>query len=141
MTNKKESPELGEVFQDEPIGTELERKQEDVEENFGATEVVGEVKPEEMEPKPKKKRSKKSKEPTESQQQKASTQEIITIEEERTVQTEEDMAKADLLELQDAARTGRIMSGIIQGYEKTDKDFSPRFRLGAGSPSSVDNRP
>ena len=63
MTNKKESPELGEVLQDEAIGTELEKKQEDVEENFGATEVVGEVKPEEMEPKPKKKRSKKPKEP------------------------------------------------------------------------------
>lgn len=137
MTKKQESPELGEIIQDGPLGTEMEKKQEDTEEKISVVEAQvetptqdgkgeGEVKPEETEPKPKRKRKKKAKESTdaENQQQKASTQEIITIEEERTVQTEEDKARADLLELQDAARTGRIMSGIIQGYERTDKDFS-----------------
>ena len=136
MTKKQESPELGEVLQDGPLVTEMEQKQEDAVGNIGVMEVqaeelptqeakgVEEVKPEETESKPKRNRKKKPKEPTQNQEQSGGSQEIITIEEERTVQTEEDMAKADLLELQDAARTGRIMSGIIQGYERTEKDFS-----------------
>lgn len=151
MTNKQDLPDMGEELQVSPIETDLESRQDGADENVGVEQEqaeqntptmetgVGEtVQPEETEPKPKRKRKKKSneesvtspeKQPEEKpqkqqKQQKVKEQNIITIEDERTVQTERDMAFADLRELQEAARTGRIMTGIIQGFERTDKDYS-----------------
>ena len=151
MTNKQDLPDTGEELQVSPIETDLESKQDSADEKVGVEQEQAEqntptmetgveetVQPEETEPKPKRKRKKKSneenvtspeKQPEEKpqkqqKQQKVKEQNIITIEDERTVQTERDMAFADLRELQEAARTGRIMTGIIQGFERTDKDFS-----------------
>ena len=151
MTNKQDLPDTGEELQVSPIETDLESKQDSADEKVGVEQEQAEqntptmetgveetVQPEETEPKPKRKRKKKSneesvtspeKQPEEKpqkqqKQQKVKEQNIITIEDERTVQTERDMAFADLRELQEAARTGRIMTGIIQGFERTNKDFS-----------------
>lgn len=151
MTNKQDLPDTGEELQVSPIETDLESRQDGADENVGVEQEQAEqntptvetgaeetVQPEETEAKPKRKRKKKSndesvtipeKQPEEKpqkqqKQQKVKEQNIITIEDERTVQTERDMAFADLRELQEAARTGRIMTGIIQGFERTDKDFS-----------------
>ena len=151
MTNKQDLPDTGEELQVSPIETDLESRQDGADENVGVEQEQAEqntptvetgaeetVQPEETEPKPKRKRKKKSndesvtspeKQPEEKpqkqqKQQKVKEQNIITIEDERTVQTERDMAFADLRELQESARTGRIMTGIIQGFERTDKDFS-----------------
>ena len=151
MTNKQDLPDTGEELQVSPIETDLESRQDVDDENVGVEQEQAEqntptvetgaeetVQPEETEAKPKRKRKKKSndegvtspeKQPEEKpqkqqKQQKVKEQNIITIEDERTVQTERDMAFADLRELQEAARTGRIMTGIIQGFERTDKDFS-----------------
>ena len=151
MTNKQDLPDTGEELQVSPTETDLEGKQDRADENVGVEQEQAEqntpmmetgaeetVQPEETEAKPKRKRKKKSndesvtipeKQPEEKpqkqqKQQKVKEQNIITIEDERTVQTERDMAFADLRELQEAARTGRIMTGIIQGFERTDKDFS-----------------
>ena len=151
MTNKQDLPDTGKELQVSPIETDLESRQDGADENVGVEQEQAEqntptvetgaeetVQPEETEAKPKRKRKKKSndesvkspeKQPEEKpqkqqKQQKVKEQNIITIEDERTVQTERDMAFADLRELQEAARTGRIMTGIIQGFERTDKDFS-----------------
>ena len=151
MTNKQDLPDTGEELQVSPIETDLESRQDGADENVGVEQEQAEqntpmmetgaeetVQPEETEAKPKRKRKKKSndegvtspeKQPEEKtqkqqKQQKVKEQNIITIEDERTVQTERDMAFADLRELQEAARTGRIMTGIIQGFERTDKDYS-----------------
>ena len=151
MTNKQDLPDTGEELQVSPTETDLENKQDSADETVGVEQEQAEqntpmmetgaeetVQPEETEAKPKRKRKKKSndksvtipeKQPEEKpqkqqKQQKVKEQNIITIEDERTVQTERDMAFADLRELQEAARTGRIMTGIIQGFERTDKDFS-----------------
>ena len=145
MTNKQDLPDTGEELQVSPIETDLESRQDVADENVGVEQEQAEQKTptvetgaEETEAKPKRKRKKKSndegvtspeKQPEEKsqkqqKQQKVKEQNIITIEDERTVQTERDMAFADLRELQEAARTGRIMTGIIQGFERTDKDFS-----------------
>ena len=151
MTNKQDLPDTGEELQVSPTETDLESKQDSADETVGVEQEQAEqntpmmetgaeetVQPEETEAKPKRKRKKKSndesvtipeKQPEEKpqkqqKQQKVKEQNIITIEDERTVQTERDMAFADLRELQEAARTGRIMTGIIQGFERTDKDFS-----------------
>ena len=151
MTNKQDLPDTGEELQVSPIETDLESRQDVADENVGVEQEQAEqktptvetgaeetVQPEETEAKPKRKRKKKSndesvtspeKQPEvkpqkQQKQQKVKEQNIITIEDERTVQTERDMAFADLRELQEAARTGRIMTGIIQGFERTDKDFS-----------------
>ena len=151
MTNKQDLPDTGEELQVSPIETDLESKQDSADEKVGVEQEQAEqntptmetgveetVQPEGTEPKPKRKRKKKSneesvtspeKQPEEKpqkqqKQQKVKEQNIITIEDERTVQTERDMAFADLRELQEAARTGRIMTGIIQGFERTNKDFS-----------------
>lgn len=151
MTNKQDLPDTGEELQVSPTETDLESKQDSADETVGVEQEQAEqntpmmetgaeetVQPEETEAKPKRKRKKKSndesvtipeKQPEEKpqkqqKQQKVKEQNIITIEDERTVQTERDMAFADLRELQEAARTGRIMTGIIQGFERTDKDYS-----------------
>ena len=151
MTNKQDLPDTGEELQVSPIENDLESRQDGADENVGVEQEQAEqntptvetgaeetVQPEETEAKPKRKRKKKSndesvkspeKQPEEKpqkqqKQQKVKEQNIITIEDERTVQTERDMAFADLRELQEAARTGRIMTGIIQGFERTDKDYS-----------------
>lgn len=43
---------------------------------------------------------------------------VLTIDEERTVETELDKARNDLLDLTESMKTGRILSGSIQGVER-----------------------
>ncbi len=45
--------------------------------------------------------------------------EVLSIDDERTVQTDEDKAKSDLIDLLESLRTGKILSGTIQGVERT----------------------
>lgn len=47
-----------------------------------------------------------------------SKQTVISIDEQRTVETEADKAKNDLLDLIESLKTGRILSGTIQGVER-----------------------
>lgn len=47
-----------------------------------------------------------------------SKQTVISIDEQRTVETEADKAKNDLLDLIESLKTGRIISGTIQGVER-----------------------
>jgi len=49
-------------------------------------------------------------------------QPIISIDDERTVETDADKAKNDLLDLMESMKTGKILSGSIQGVEKTSDD-------------------
>lgn len=50
-------------------------------------------------------------------------QTVISIDEQRTVETEADKAKNDLLDLIESLKTGRILSGTIQGVERaSDKN-------------------
>lgn len=49
-------------------------------------------------------------------------QPIISIDDERTVETDADKAKNDLLDLMESLKTGKILSGSIQGVEKTTDD-------------------
>lgn len=51
---------------------------------------------------------------------KNSNNSIISIDENLTVETQEDKAKNDLLDLLESQKTGRILSGTIQGIEKTN---------------------
>ena len=136
MTNKQDLPETGEELQESPMGTELEQKQEDavcVEEvsapegtpmssEGGQDEPV--IKQEEPPQKKTKKKPKEEKGKEEPKKQKLKVQDIVTIEDERTVQTDDDKAKSDLLDLQEAAKSGKILTGVIQGYEKTNMDLS-----------------
>lgn len=43
---------------------------------------------------------------------------VVTIDEERTVETDQDKARNDLLDLTESMKTGRILSGSIQGVER-----------------------
>lgn len=49
---------------------------------------------------------------------------IITIDDRPTVETEADKAKNDLLDLLESQRTGRILSGTIQGVERPEDNPS-----------------
>lgn len=49
---------------------------------------------------------------------------VITIDERPTVETEADKAKNDLLDLLESQRTGRILSGTIQGVERPEDNPS-----------------
>lgn len=61
-------------------------------------------------PKPKKRRSVKL------------VQEVISIDDERTVETDEEKEKNDLLDLTESLKVGRILTGTVQGVEKTSDD-------------------
>ena len=61
-------------------------------------------------PKPKKSRSVKL------------VQEVISIDDVRTVETDEDKEKNDLLDLTESLKAGRILTGTVQGVEKTSDD-------------------
>lgn len=43
---------------------------------------------------------------------------VVTIDEERSVETDQDKARNDLLDLTESMKTGRILSGSIQGVER-----------------------
>ena len=49
-------------------------------------------------------------------------QEIISIDDKRTVETDEDKEKNDLLDLTESLKGGRILTGTVQGVEKTSDD-------------------
>ena len=49
---------------------------------------------------------------------------VVTIDERPTVETEADKAKNDLLDLLESQRTGRILSGTIQGVERPEDNPS-----------------
>lgn len=49
-------------------------------------------------------------------------QEVISIDDERTVETDDDRAKNDLLDLTESLKSGRILTGTVQGVEKTADD-------------------
>jgi ribosomal protein S1 len=49
-------------------------------------------------------------------------QEVISIDDERTVETDEDKEKNDLLDLTESLKAGRILTGTVQGVEKTSDD-------------------
>lgn len=61
-------------------------------------------------PKPKKRRTVKL------------VQEVISIDDKRTVETDEDKEKNDLLDLTESLKAGRILTGTVQGVEKTSDD-------------------
>lgn len=44
---------------------------------------------------------------------------VISIDERRTVETEEDKARSDLIDLMESQKSGRILSGTVQGVENT----------------------
>lgn len=44
---------------------------------------------------------------------------VISIDERRTVETEEDKARSDLIDLLESQKSGRILSGTVQGVENT----------------------
>lgn len=46
-------------------------------------------------------------------------QPIMSIDDERTVETDADKAKNDLLDLMESMKTGKILSGSVQGVERT----------------------
>ncbi len=47
---------------------------------------------------------------------------VVSIDERRTVETDADKANNDLLDLFESLRTGRILTGTIQGVEKTSEE-------------------
>lgn len=49
-------------------------------------------------------------------------QEVVSIDDERTVETDDDKAKNDLLDLTESLKSGRILTGTVQGVEKTADD-------------------
>lgn len=50
---------------------------------------------------------------------------VVSIDNQRTVETDEDKAKNDLLDLVESLRTGRILTGTVQGVERTADDNEP----------------
>lgn len=52
-------------------------------------------------------------------------QQIMTIDGERTVQTDSDKARNDLIDLLESFKSGKVMTGIIQGVERTTDDNQP----------------
>lgn len=52
-------------------------------------------------------------------------QEVMTIDGERSVQTDDDKAKNDLLDLLESLKSGKVLTGIIQGVERTEKGNEP----------------
>lgn len=52
-----------------------------------------------------------------------STEPVVSIGERRTAQTESDKAKDHLLDLLESYKAGRILTGIIQGVERTSEDY------------------
>ena len=49
---------------------------------------------------------------------------VLSIDDRRTVETDEDKAKNDLLDLLESLRTGRILTGTIQGVERASDNQS-----------------
>ncbi len=49
-------------------------------------------------------------------------QAVMAIDEERTVETDADKARNDLLDLTESLKSGRILSGTVQGVERTKDD-------------------
>ncbi len=52
-------------------------------------------------------------------------QDVLSIDSVRSVQTDEDKAKNDLLDLLESLRTGRILTGTVQGVERTSESNEP----------------
>ncbi len=49
-------------------------------------------------------------------------QEVVSIDDERTVETDSDKEKNDLLDLTESLKSGRILTGSVQGVETTESD-------------------
>lgn len=54
----------------------------------------------------------------------AKPSQVLSIDDRRTVETEEDKAKNDLLDLLESLKTGRILTGTIQGVERASDNQS-----------------
>lgn len=54
----------------------------------------------------------------------AKSTQVLSIDDRRTVETEEDKAKNDLLDLLESLKTGRILTGTIQGVERASDNQS-----------------
>ena len=85
------------------------KKKKEVEEATTSVETVEEtpeiIKPEE---KPKKKRAT------------ARPKSVMSIDDERSVETDEDKARNDLIDLIESMKVGKILTGTIQGVERPD---------------------
>lgn len=101
----------------EPVKKTSRRKKTEEKQTQSDTEegslVSGNADGVEGAPKPKRKRTYSKPEMT-----------VVTIDDRPTVETEADRAKNDLLDLLESQRTGRILSGTIQGVERPEDNPS-----------------
>ena len=50
---------------------------------------------------------------------------IIAIDGERTVETDEDKARSDLIDLLESLKSGKVLSGMVEGVETTENEEAP----------------
>ena len=107
--DKVETVEAGVVEETKVPTKKTRKKKKEVEEATTSVETVEEtpeiIKPEE---KPKKKRAT------------ARPKSVMSIDDERSVETDEDKARNDLIDLIESMKVGKILTGTIQGVERPD---------------------